>query len=194
MNAAETVNPETQTFSLVSFAPHQAGSQSKGGRRLFKQLLKYALITAMACGSYLFISHFVLGSVKVVGVSMAPTLHDSELYLLNRWIYLVRDPQPNDIVVLRDPADHSYAVKRIIAGAGDLVFLRNGHVYVNGRELREPYLAPGMPTYSLTKANEELVRCGKDQFFVMGDNRKNSSDSREYGPVSRQSILGLIGN
>ena len=194
MNAAVTFNPDTKAVSLVPATPLKAAGRGESRQPFFKQLLQYALIGALGCGSYLFISHFILGSVKVIGVSMAPTLRDSDLYLLNRWIYLVRDPQPNDIVVIRDPTDRAYAVKRIIAGAGDLVYLKNGRVYVNGRELREPYLDPGTPTYTLAKANEALVRCGKDQYFVLGDNRKNSTDSREYGPVPRQSILGLIGN
>jgi signal peptidase I len=194
MNAAVKFNPDTKKISLSPFTPPKAVDRGRSGRPFFKRLLQYALFGAMACGSYFFVSHFILESVKVVGVSMVPTLHDSDLYLLNRWIYLVRDPQPSDIVVIRDPTDRSYAVKRNIAGAGDLVYLKNGRIYVNGRELREPYLDPGTPTYTLAKANETLVRCGKDQYFVLGDNRSNSNDSRAYGPVPRQSILGLIAN
>jgi signal peptidase I len=142
--------------------------------------------------SYLVISHFVLQSVQVVGESMVPTLQDSQHYLLNRWLYLLRPPKRSDIVVIRDPIDNSYAVKRIIGQAGDSIYLRGGSVYVNGVKLEEPYLSRGMPTFSLTRLPEQLVKCGQDQYFVLGDNRSNSVDSRTYGVVSRQKILGVI--
>src|SRR5208337_4924212 len=83
-------------------------------RLLLRQVFTALAIGALAVGSYLLITRFVLQSVEVVGVSMMPTLRNSERYLLNRWIFHVRDPRPGDIVVLRDPVDHGYAVKRVI--------------------------------------------------------------------------------
>jgi signal peptidase I len=123
---------------------------------------------------------------------MTPTLCDSQRYLLNRWVYYVRAPHPTEVVVIRDPLEAGFAVKRIIGAPGDSVYLRDGNVYVNGRKLSEPYLPLGMPTFTYSRFNEQLFKCGKDQYFVLGDNRKNSTDSRTYGPVSRQNVLGLI--
>ena len=157
-----------------------------------QQVAQCVIVAALALASYFGISHYILESVQVVGVSMAPTLHDSEHYILNRWIYHFRDPQRNDVVVLRDPADHGFAVKRIIAAGGDSIYLKDGKVYVNGMRLVEPYLAPGMPTYPCFNLSEQLITCGKDQYFVMGDNRKNSADSRIYGLVPKQNILGMV--
>src|SRR5215831_11185220 len=107
---------------------------------LAQQLCQCVIVAALALASYFGISHYILESVQVVGVSMVPTLHDSEHYILNRWIYHFRDPQRNDVVVLRDPGDHGYAVKRIIAAGGYSIYLRDGRVYVNGMRLAEPYL------------------------------------------------------
>jgi len=157
-----------------------------------QQIYQCVSVAALALASYFVISHFVMQSVTVVGVSMVPTLQDSQHYLLNRWLYLFRAPQRNDIVVIRDPVDNGYSVKRIIGGPGDSLLLKQGHVYVNGRKLVEPYLAPGTPTFTYTAANEEVIDCGKGQYFVLGDNRKNSTDSRSYGLVTRRRILGLI--
>jgi signal peptidase I len=112
--------------------------------------------------------------------------------LLNRCVYLVRDPRTNDIVVIRDPSDNSYAVKRIVAGGGDSIYLKSGRVFVNGRELREPYLPPGTPTFANPAVCEQWVVCGDHQYFVMGDNRNDSADSRIYGPVPRRNILGMV--
>src|SRR5882672_1055218 len=157
-----------------------------------QQIFQCVSVAGLAMASYFVISHFVLQSVQVVGVSMAPTLHDSQQYLLNRWVYYFRSPRRSDVVVLRDPVDNGFAVKRVIATAGDCVCLKEGKVFVNGCRLVEPYLASGMPTFPYLTEKEQPITLGKDQYFVLGDNRKNSADSRTYGPVPRRSILGLI--
>jgi signal peptidase I len=159
---------------------------------LWVKARRFLAVALLALASYLFISQFLLQSVRVVGVSMFPTLADSQHYILNRWIYHIRSPHRMDVVVLRDPMDKGFSVKRVIAIAGETVYLKEGCVYVNGRKLDEPYLVPGMPTYSSLPLKEQLFRCGQDQFFLLGDNRKNSIDSRAYGPVSRGNILGMV--
>jgi len=165
---------------------------SKPTPSFLQQTYQCILAAALGLISYFAVSHFVLESVQVVGVSMVPTLYDSQQYLLNRWVYHFRAPRRTDVVVLRDPEDKGFAVKRIIAAAGDRVDLRAGKVYVNGHRLNEPYLLPNTPTFPYFTQTEQSVMLGKDQFFVLGDNRNNSADSRTYGPVSRQSILGLL--
>jgi signal peptidase I len=80
----------------------------------------------------------------------------------------------------------------VIAVEGETVALKNGHVYVNGRELKEPYLERGMQTYPNSGPKEAHYKCEKGQFFLLGDNRPNSVDSRIYGPVPRNCILGQI--
>src|ERR1043165_1913295 len=80
-----------------------------------QQIYQCFSVAALGRASYFIISHFVLQSVRVVGVSMVPTLSDSQQYVLNRWVYYFRSPKPSDAVVLRDPVDQGFAVKRIIA-------------------------------------------------------------------------------
>jgi signal peptidase I len=188
--AMPTVDPES-----ISANRHVFPLPSKAkvpGRSLLTQSGQCLALVAMAVASYFVISHFLLQSVKVVGRSMVPTLHDSQHYLLNRWVYYLRSPRQSDIVVLRDPNDNGYSVKRVIAAPGDSIYLKEGCVYVNGHKLNETYLAPGTPTFTDSKCHDQLILCGKDQFFVLGDNRLNSVDSRVYGPVPRQNILGPI--
>ena len=141
--------------------------------------------------SYAFISHFVLQSVEVVGVSMVPTLHNADHYFLNRWIYYFRAPKRGDLVVIKDPSDGGYAVKRIVAFSGESISFKSGSVYVDGQKLDEPYLKPGTVTFAANARDGRAV-CGKGRYFVMGDNRGNSLDSRSYGSVSRGNILGVI--
>jgi signal peptidase I len=173
-------------------ASSNPATKTKRGESLLRQLFQCFIVACLGLTSYYVISTYFVQSVKVVGSSMLPTLHDSDHYLLNRWVYHFRSPSRQDIVVIRDPSAKCFSVKRIIGVGGDSVYLKDGVVYVNGTKLDEPYLPNGMPTYACGKVQEQLITCGKDQFFLLGDNRMNSADSRVYGTVSRQNILGLI--
>jgi signal peptidase I len=161
-------------------------------RWILRQTFQCLIVLVLATACYFVISHFLLQSVRVVGRSMVPTLYDSQHYFLNRWVYRIHPPRHSDIVVLRDPDDNDLSVKRVVATPGDSIFLKDGRVYVNGCELNEPYLAPGIRTFTDSKYRSELILCGKDQFFVLGDNRLNSIDSRTYGPVPRGKFLGPL--
>jgi signal peptidase I len=164
----------------------------RAGLTLLAQIFQCFVVGALGLTSYYLISTYLVQSVKVVGTSMVPTLHDSDHYLLNRWVYHFRSPSRKDIVVIRDPSAKCFAVKRIIGVGGDSVFLKDGAVYVNGIKLSEPYLPDGTPTYACGKVQQQMIVCGKDQYFLLGDNRMNSADSRVYGLVPRQNILGMI--
>jgi signal peptidase I len=185
---------QTETVPAGHKTAASAAKSTPTARGVLPQLRQWIWVLFLAGVCYFAISRFLLQTVKVVGVSMMPTLQNSQRYFLNRWVYVFRSPKTSDVVVLRDPADNGFSVKRIVAGAGDLVCLRQGHVYVNGRKLDEPYLAPGTLTFSFGKSivmNQSVV-CGADQYFVLGDNRGNSVDSRAYGPVPKANILGMI--
>jgi signal peptidase I len=186
--------PVTASETLASSGPILATPtrQTTRGRSLLHQSGQVLALLACAFASYLFISHFLVQSVRVVGVSMVPTLQDSQFYLLNRWVLHFRAPHQYEIVVLRDPLDGGFAVKRVIAVAGDSVYLSDGLIYVNGEKLKEPYLPKGTLTFANERFKEQLFKCRAGQYFVLGDNRSNSLDSRAYGPVSRRDILGLI--
>jgi len=191
MNAATHTTDSDPVLDRPVLLPYPRKLKSRS-RAILRQVSQYLVLAALASGCYLFISHFFVQSVRVVGRSMVPTLQDSQRYLLNRWIYRFRQPHQSDIVVLRDPADNGFSVKRVIATPGDSVYLKDGSVYLNGCRLNETYLIPGTSTFSDPKYPEQLILCGKDQYFLLGDNRNNSVDSRAYGPVPRGNILGPI--
>src|ERR1700722_14079508 len=148
--------------------------------KVIQQLLVMALILALSIGCYYIISKYFVESVQVVGVSMVPTLEENNHYLLNRWAYHNHDPKVGDVVVLRDPEDHGFSVKRVIATGGQSVLFKDGKVFIKGKELNEPYLLPQTHTYTYSVKKEQFITCGKDQYFVLGDNRLKSIDSRAY--------------
>ncbi|HXG47397.1 MAG TPA: signal peptidase I [Methylomirabilota bacterium] len=158
---------------------------------LAHHLLVALLLMVSMLGSYYLVSRYVFAAVVIKGRSMMPTLNDGERYILNRWVLNFRSPQPGDVVVLRDPGHDDLAVKRIVAGPFDRVSFHDGAVYVNGRKLNETYLAPHTRT-SAPEPKWRNVTVDKDCFFVLGDNRGNSEDSRFYGTVHRDRILGVI--
>jgi len=185
--------PVPDAESLTRPQPFLTGAASQPLKtRLFHQFTQGIALIACALLSYYLISHYLVQTVRVIGMSMVPTLHDSQLYLLNRWVLHVRAPARSEIVVLRDPLDGGFAVKRIIGVSGDSVYFREGEIYLNGKKLAESYLTPGTPTFPSGPAKEQFFQCKPGQFFVLGDNRGNSLDSRVYGPVSKRDILGLI--
>jgi signal peptidase I len=176
----------------VHAAPVAKPDYAGMGGRLVKQLGQCLLVAAAAYGCFQFSSHYLVQAVQVEGHSMAPTLLNSDRYVLNRWIYRICEPGLQEVVVLQDPGDAAYLVKRIVAKEGDRIYLKGGRVFLNGKLLKESYLPRGTTTYGDPRYREQLWICGVNQYFVLGDNRNNSADSRIYGAVPRKYILGRI--
>jgi signal peptidase I len=175
---------------------YPANNLDKSSRWLLAWVLKQCWVVVILAGlgmmSYLAITRFVFQSVRVDGQSMSPTLANSGSYWLNRFAYVRSEPKRCDIVALKDPKDRVLLVKRIIAMPGQSVYLNRGKVYVDGQLLDEPYLPERTPTYAYEKNESEFFVIGKGEYFVMGDNRNNSTDSRSFGAVPRHNILGRV--
>src|ERR671932_1204320 len=151
--------------------------------RLLLRDLVFALLVAA-----LFVV-FVVQPVKVEGTSMLPRLHDGERIFVNKLIYYHLPPvERGDIVVFWYPDDPSKSyIKRVIGLPGETVQMRAGRIFVNGKELQEPYLENSL---NVAGGDEPPTYVKPHYYFVMGDNRDNSSDSRSWGLVPEKYIYG----
>lgn len=134
---------------------------------------------------------YAVQTVHVLGSSMYPTLHDNDLLVASKISYKLHNPQRGDIIVFKPPDEASRDfIKRIIALPGERLRIVNSVVYINGQVLHEPYL-PEKWTYNNNwpaTGQEQIIP--PDEYFVMGDNRNHSSDSRTFGPIALDAILG----
>lgn len=150
--------------------------------------LELVIIFAIAYIIAYILQNFIFGNFQIQQHSMEPTLHENERVLINRAVYYFKDPEREDIVILLDPIGRqSDFVKRVIAVPGDKIEIRGGRTYINGKLLNESYLARDG-----SQDNIGPIKIPQDQYFVMGDNRARSSDSRRFGPIPRKNILGKV--
>lgn len=141
----------------------------------------------IAVGIALIIKLFFIDFVVVQGPSMQPTLHQGQRLVLNKIEYKIDNPDYGDIVVLRYSPGVDY-VKRVIAKGGDTIEIRDMKVYRNNKLLKEPYIS------KTPYGDYPKTEIPKGKYFVMGDNRANSSDSRfsDLGFVKRKDIIGHV--
>jgi signal peptidase I len=143
------------------------------------------LIISLAISAFVII--FLYQPVKVEGVSMMPSLEDQERIFVNKFVYRLEPIERGDIVVFRYPRDPSKSyIKRVIGIAGDRIRIDGGQVYVNDEALGEDYVPPA---YTDSRSYPETA-VPEHCFFVLGDHRSMSSDSREFGPVNQSLIYG----
>jgi signal peptidase I len=130
---------------------------------------------------------FLYQPVRVEGTSMLPRLEDHDRLFINKFVYQIESIQRGDVVVFHYPRDpeKSY-IKRVIAVSGDRLRIDRGRVWLNGEPLREDYVPDA---FRDTRSMAEML-VPEDTYFMMGDHRSISSDSREFGPVDRSLIYG----
>ena len=138
-------------------------------------------------GVSFFIITFLYQPVKVEGTSMLPRLEDQDRLFINKFVYRFEKIERGDVVVFNYPRDpqKSY-IKRVIALPGDRLTVDSGRVYVNGKQLSEPYV----PDRYRDIRSIASITIPPREYFVMGDHRSISSDSRDFGPVERHFIYG----
>lgn len=160
-----------------------------------KELLSWILTFVVAVAIALPVRAFIFEPIRVDGESMCDTLQDGEVMIVTKPEYLFGDPQRGDVIICKYPERKENFVKRVMGVPGDVISIDSNVVYRNGEALDEPYLTPSRNDNGFSMAPFEL---GEDEYFVMGDNRDNSHDSRNYyswtrpAAITRDMIVGHV--
>lgn len=170
-----------------------------------KRVLEYSVVIAAAVLVALAVQAWLVKPYRIPSESMLDTLRPGDRVLVNRAVYHLREPHRGDVIVFRYPDDPSVVfIKRVVGVPGDRLEVKDGRLYVNGRLCREPYVhrTSGQTDPTVAQAAiagstlhdpwslAEPYAVPAGQFFVMGDNRTDSGDSREFGPVARSQFVG----
>src|SRR6266576_3587732 len=182
-------NPDSLLSSplLANASAGAASGAASSANTLRKEIRVWTRDLLIAIGLALVIIVFLYQPVKVEGTSMAPLLSDQERIFINKFVYRFEPIERGDVVVFWYPLDRTKSfIKRVVGLPGEVVEIRQGIVYVDGEPLAEPYVPPQY---------EDLrdfgpLRVPRDNYFVMGDHRISSNDSRVFGTVASRFIYG----
>jgi len=173
-----TLQPESAPEP--EFIPTEQPPARPFGKGLLREVIETVLLTLIIYGAV----NFTTGRFRIESISMLPNLQPGQYVIVDKVSYRLGKPQRGDIVVFQYPlAPEKDYIKRVIGLPGETIFIGGGVVSINGQPLNEPYIAAPP---SLGGA----WTLGPDQYFMMGDNRNNSSDSRSWGLLDRKYLIG----
>ncbi|MDD3048530.1 MAG: signal peptidase I [Bacilli bacterium] len=153
-------------------------------KKVIIKILEYGSIVL----AVILIRIFIVTPVQVDGISMNDTLHDNDIMILNIIKYKFNDIKRFDIVVIDYEEADEYLIKRVIGLPGEYIEYKDNKLYIDGKYIKEPYL--DTTTYNFNLEEYGYSEIPKDTYFVMGDNRKNSTDSRVIGFINKKDIKG----
>jgi signal peptidase I len=190
-SGGESGAPRSPLASLRHPLPRASGSAARTATllRIQEELWAWVKTIASAAVYAILIVTFGFQVARVEGMSMAPTLEDQDRLIVNKLIYRISSPRKGDIVMLYYPVnpDKSF-VKRVIAEESDLVRIVDGRVYVNDVPVKDDYVPNEFRSHD--DWGPQMIQEG--YYFVMGDHRNNSSDSRHWGLVPKKYIIGKV--
>ncbi len=155
--------------------------------RLVREVIETIVLTILM----FLVIRFAVQNFNIEGTSMEPNLHNQELILVDKWTYLFRPPARGDVIVFTAPPQPSQDyIKRVIGLPGDTITINNTTVIVDGVTLNESYIDPNNQGNIYDYKHISNLVVPPNDYFVLGDNRKGSSDSRDWGFVPRGNIIG----
>lgn len=157
-------------------------------KKILKEIFNWLKTIGIALLITFFIKFFILDLTRISGHSMENTLFTDDLVVIEKISRnITHKYKRGDVIIFHSPIEEKLYVKRIVGLPRDEVELRNGNFYINGNELDEPYYTTGNFTQS---EGENLWFLGSDEYFMVGDNRPKSNDSRKFGPIHQTNFLG----
>jgi signal peptidase I len=180
--------------SLTEAAQSTQATPARPAKKKMNPLLEWLIVVAVAITSALLVRAYVVQQFAVEGESMLSTLQDGDRVLVNRLSYRLHDPRRGDVVVLKrfdsPSTPERDLIKRVIGLEGERVRLTNCVVYINDQPLNEPYLDPAIQQDDGCGGDQTEITVPQNTVFVLGDHRGKSSDSRVFGPVPFDLLIG----
>jgi signal peptidase I len=185
----DTPSERVQTRDLLD----DGVSNRQQPKKKMNPLVEWLVVVAVAITSALLVRAYVVQQFAVEGESMLSTLQDGDRVLVNRLSYRLHDPRRGDVVVLKrfdGNATERDLIKRVIGLPGETIEVRSCVVYIDDQELKEPYLDPAIQQRDGCGSDQAPIQVPDDSVFVLGDHRGKSSDSRAFGPVADDFLIG----
>lgn len=165
-------------------------------KNFFAYVFELIKVVVISLAIIIPIRYYLIQPFYVKGASMEPSFYDKEYLIIDEISYRFHEPARGDIVVFRYPREpQEFFIKRVIGLPGERIQIKDGLVYLYNREhkdgakLPEKYLSADLRTYGL---NEEITTLGENEYYVLGDNRNSSKDSRSFGAVAKKFITGRV--
>ncbi|HMB25929.1 MAG TPA: signal peptidase I [Patescibacteria group bacterium] len=176
----------------MSFSDKDFYDNKTPGQKVIEFIWDLIKVVCISLAIIIPVRYFLIQPFYVKGASMEPSFYDHEYLIIDEISYRFDDPERGDIIVFKFPKDPSqFYIKRVIGLPGETVEIKDNHVYITKGEKRfildESYLAENTRT---TRSKKWTL--GKGEYYVLGDNREHSSDSRSFGPVYRDLIVGKV--
>ncbi len=195
MQTEENVQVDQEGQQSVDQAEPTTTTPDPKKKNVSKEIWSWVLTLGAAALIALAIRTFLFEPIRVDGSSMCDTLANGEIMFVTKPEYFLGDPQVGDVVICKYPGRSEYFVKRLMGAPGDVIEVKNNIVYRNGDPMAEPYLTPDRNDNGFSM---QAFTLGATEYFVMGDNRDNSHDSRNYysdgspAALTRDQIIGHV--
>ncbi len=176
-----------EEMDISHFSEEDNGPVTNWAKKFGLLVFEIVKVVLISLAIILPVRLFLVQPFYVEGASMEPNFHANEYLIIDEISYRFHNPQRGEVIIFKNPRNHrEYFIKRIIGLPGESIEVRDGRVFIDNKELSESYIKHfSMDTYS-------AIKLADDQYFVMGDNRTNSLDSRQIGAIGQDDIIGKV--
>lgn len=181
-------NPMSEDdFDMSHFSDKGEGIATSWAKRFGLLIFEIVKVVLISLAIILPIRLWLVQPFYVEGASMEPNFYDSEYLIINEISYHFENPQRGEVIIFRNPKNTKiYFIKRVIGLPGETIEIKQGRVFINDELIEEAYIE------NFSTQSNQIISLADDEYFVMGDNRINSYDSRAIGPVKEQYIIGKV--
>ncbi len=177
----------TEDFNLSHFSDSEDTIISRNAKKVGLLVFEVVKVILISLAIILPVRMFLIQPFYVEGASMEPSFYNKEYLIINEITYRFNEPQRGEVIVFKYPKNpRNYYIKRVVALPGETVEVIDGKVYVNNEKIEEEYIE------DFSSDNKGAVVLAEDEYFVLGDNRNNSYDSRRFGPLKEKFIIGKV--